>query len=484
MRWLTIVSRYLVAEKHFETIDVFEQQASFGGAWNYSEDLDGVIDVPQTDPHQALERPIWPQSHPQDTVTNGNQGATQTLAKPTFISPMYQGLEANIPHVLMKHSDDCSLEENQLFPSREKTIQYLEHYAQEIKHLVYFQTQVTDVRKSSLEDLDIWQLEAKDLRTGQNFRQTYDAVVVANGHYTVPQIPDIKGIRDWDATFSGAISHSKFYRKPDSYADKKVVIIGNSASGVDIASHIATVCRNPIIASSRSNSPLAYDANYKDNVGEILEFLPPSQEHRAIRFAGGRIETDVDAVLFATGYLYSLPFLPTLGSSLISTGERVHNLYKHLFYIDDTTLAFIGLPSKIIPFRTVEGQAAVIARVWADRLSLPSVQEMKDWEDNVIAERGPGKAFHVLSFPKDFEYHNDMVNWAMQPQDPAHGKIPLRWTQQETWLRERFPAIKKAFIAKGEARHRVTQVKELGFDYDNWLLCQQTGRKEEAEQLC
>lgn len=454
--------RYLLAEDVFETIDVFEQQATFGGCWNYTNDPKGSVDVPQTDPNKPLDRPIWRPAKSPNGYANGEKRAV-------FESPMYERLETNIPHVIMKHSADPSLEDDQLFPSRERVTQYLEAYAREIKRLVHFETQVIDIRKTSLDGQDVWHVHVKDLLSDRVFDATYDAVVVANGHYSVPDLPDIQGIKAWNQANPGVIAHSKFYRRPDSYTDKKVIIIGNSASGVDIASQIATVARHPVLISIRSSSPLAYEAGYKEDVAQIAEFLPSSQGTRAVRFTDGRVEEDVDAILFATGYFYSFPFLSQLQPKLILTGDRVEHLYKHLFYIYDPTLAFIGLPSKIIPFRTFEGQAAVIARVWSDRLELPPVQEMKKWEEGVIAKQGSGKAFHELKFPEDFDYLNEMVEWSKQAKEPGRGKIPPRWSERETWTRKRFPAIKKAFNDQGEARHKVRTVEELGFDYDAWL---------------
>lgn len=366
----------------------------------------------------------------------------------------------------MQYSDAPALQNHQLFPAREAVVEYLVEYAKDIRGLVHFQTQVVDVHLKPGTIQDVWIVETKRLDSNEVRTREYDAVVVANGHYSVPKVPDIKGIKEWDEANPGVIAHSKFYRTPASYADKKVVVVGNSASGVDIASQIGTVAKHPILNSTRSESPLSFDATWKRNVPEIVEFLPPCRSDRAIQFKDGSVESGVEAILFCTGYLYSFPFLSTLQPKLIDTGERVQYLYRHLFYIKHPSLAFIGLPSKIIPFRTFEGQAAVIARVWANRLALPSRDQMNLWEEHEIAEQGSGKSFHVLPFPKDFDYHNAMVDWALQAADSEYGKVPPKWSEKETWQRERFPLIKKAFGERGEGRHSVRSVEELGFDYE------------------
>ena len=451
-----MTSRYLIAENCFETIDIFEQQASFGGVWNYSNDPIDTVNVPQTNPYQALDNPIWRSVSGRNSIEKGEQEAT-------FVSPMYERLETNLPHSIMKFSDKHTLEDHQLFPSRDTVVQYLEDYGEDIRHLVTFQTQVTDICQTPS---GAHQVQLKDLQTNKIYEKIYDAVIVANGHYTVPLLPDIKGIKKWNEANPGVISHTKYYRRPGPFIDKKVLIVGNAASGTDIASQIGAISKNPLLMSQRSESVMAIVASYKEIVPEIAEFLPQSHGQRAVRFTDGRVEEDVDAILFATGYYYSFPFLSSL-DKFISTGERVQHLYKHLFYIDDPTLAFIGLPSKIIPFRTVEGQAAVVARVWAHRLELPPTLEMKRWEEAVIAEAGDGKAFHVLQFPRDFEYHNELVDWATQA-GPG-GKMPKKWSAEERWVRGRIPAIKKAFADKGDGRHNIRTLQELDFDYEVWL---------------
>ena len=450
--------RYLLAENCFQTIDIFEQQASFGGVWTYFKDPVGKIDIPQTNPHQPLDETVCQSLLNQHNIARDAQQAA-------FVSPMYEHLETNVPQSLMEFSDSPSSEDHQLFPRRESVTQYLEDYGEDVRYLVSFQTQVTSIHQTRP---GAHQVRFKNLQNGTVYEKSYDAVLVASGHYAVPSIPNIKGIKEWDQVNPGVISHTKYYRRPEPFTNKKVLVVGNAASGTDIASQVGKVSKHPLLMSQRSQSILAFTASYKEILPEIAEFLPKSQSRRGVRFVDGRVEEEFDAILFATGYFYSFPFLSSLEPKIISTGERVQHLYKQMFYIDDPTIAFLGLPSKVVPFRTIEGQAAIIARVWAGRLELPSKLEMSNWEEAIIAERGVGKAFHVLLFPKDFEYHNDLVDWAARATGQG-GKLPMRWSAQEFWERERFPDVKRAFADKGRARHDIKTLQQLGFDYDAWL---------------
>ncbi|MCJ1417702.1 hypothetical protein MMC32_004047 [Xylographa parallela] len=449
-------AKYLIAEQHFEKIDIYEQQATTGGAWNYSErSVEDTIDVPQTNPDQPLDQPSW--------RTNGK------VSVPVFTSPMYDRLETNIPKPLMSYSDTPFPHDCQLFPHRDVVTDYLERYAAEVKPLIQFQTQVIDVRLQNPHAThDVWTVRSENLTSGQQSTACYDAVIVSSGHYTIPFIPSVPGMKEWNHAYPSTISHSKFFRKPEDFVNKKVLVVGNAASGVDIAAQIVSYCTPPLLISSRSESFLLSSATGREELPEITEFISPSVRDRAVRFSDGRVESDITAIVYCTGYLYSYPFLPSLRPHLISDGLRVQNLFQHIFYIEHPSLAFLTLPMRILPFPLCEAQAAVIARVWSTRLQLPSATRMHEWEAGVIDEKGAGKGFHVQNFPEDFDYHNFLYDWAAQT-DSKIGKMPHRWNERERWLREKFPAIKKAFADRGEARHGVTTVEELGFDYEAWL---------------
>jgi len=412
---------------------------------------------------QSLEKPSW-----------GNGPGKES--GPIFTTPMYEGLESNLPKSLMCYSDKPFSSESPLFIPREGVCQYLEEYAEDVKSLIQFETQVLDIGLRSIKpNPDVWTVKYQNLRSGTEMSAVYDAVAVCIGHYNVPYVPDIPGIREWNEAFPGRLSHSRYYRRLEDFTDKKVIVVGNSASGVDIATQISAVAKPPVLVSSRSESFLVSTGAGKEEVPEIVEFLPPSEAVCAVRFKDGRIEDGVDAVLFCTGYLYSYPFLPSLHPKLISNGFRVQNVYQHMFYIEHPSLAFVLLPFRIMPFPMSEAEAGVIARVWSGRLQLPAPEAMYRWEDDRINNKGVGTSFHALNFPEDLDHHNNLHDWAAQT-DKGLGKMAHKWNEKERWTRQRFPAIKKAFADRGELRHEVRTIEELGFDYEAWLRAEEEGR--------
>jgi cation diffusion facilitator CzcD-associated flavoprotein CzcO len=435
-------AKFLLAEKAFDTIDVYEQQSEVGGVWNYSRNIAGRISVPQTGPHGPPEPPIWPKD----------------AKAPLFSNPMYDHLNTNIPKGLMRFSDLEFPSESLLFPTREDVQSYIIQYSEEVRHLIKFSTQVESIRQASEAVPPQWELTSKSTVTGEEERKAYDAIVVANGHYSVPFIPSVPGIEAFNAAYPSIISHSKVFRAPGPFIDKKVIVVGSAASGLDIGTQISQVSKKPMLNSIRTSSPLKLGQENKEEVPPIAEYLV---EDRGVRFEDGRIEKDIDAIIYCTGYLYSYPFFRTLDPPLITDGRRVRGLYRQLFNISNPTLAFTALAQKIIPFPLSEGQGAAIAKVWAGKLELPSKEEMESWEERRVIELGDGTSFHVLGYPKDAEYINNLHDWVQSSED-GFAKEPAYWGEEQLWVRENYAEIRKKFVETGG---RAKTMKELGFEY-------------------
>lgn len=472
-----------MAERAFSRITIFEQRFTVGGIWNHVPLPSGApkdIPIPQTDPHAGREQPI-------------RILGRREREEATFLTPLYDRLETNIPRGLMGFSDLEWPKDCQLFPKHEAVLDYIEQYAEDVRHLIRFSTQVLDVRQDPDQRWRVKTQEVSGEGQGKTDKHHFDAVIVASGHFNVPYTPDVPGIEDWNQTYPGTISHSKFYRKPESYAGKKVVVVGNSASGVDIGAQIQQVCKWPLLMSTKSESFLGSDTSpAKCDKPPIAEY---QTRDRSIRFEDGSTESNVDAVLYCTGYFYSFPFLDGLDPPIIGTGERVEKLYQHIFYRPHPSLVFPVLNQKVIPFPLAEAQAAVIARVFSGRLTLPSEDDMEAWEDEVKREMGDGREFHVLKFPRDAGYINILHDWSMSA-SPAPksngaligdengiasnvGKVPPYWGEKEYWTRERFPAIKRAFQDFGEERHAKRTLEDVGFSFEEWKAAKQ----EEGKRL-
>ncbi|KAI1103242.1 FAD/NAD(P)-binding domain-containing protein [Jackrogersella minutella] len=459
-------AKYLLAQGAFPRIDVFEQQAEVGGVWYYSATPRPLeeLPVPQTDAHPARVDP-----------------PVRVDGKPLFPSPMYDDLNTNIPHTIMKYSDLGFRDGCEIFPRREDVQAYLVQYAADVRHLVTFSTQVTDVKLRATADApwpgrDRWDVSTTDLLTGAETKETYDAVVVASGHYSTPYIPaGIPGTAAFHAAHPGVISHSKLYRSPAPYRGKKVVVVGTGASGLDIASQIARACEPPLLLAAREEvadetlEHLGWDVV---QVGQIKRFLV---EERGVEFytlgeedgrevTGTRVEKDVDAVLFCTGYLSTFPFLTTFSDPpLVTDGRKVHGLAKHFLHINHPTIAFPGLPIKVIPFPLTESQGAVLARLWSNALPLPPRSVLEEWAREDGEGTSPGK-YHVFPKGGDGRYINELHDWVVREGGGEKGgKVPPYWDGELLWQRGIYIEAKMEFERTGK---KAKTLAELNFKYE------------------
>ncbi|PHH82059.1 hypothetical protein CDD82_7140 [Ophiocordyceps australis] len=433
-------AKYLRAQSAFDSITIFEQQEQVGGVWNYSDAAPKIYQVPQEDPFQPPDSPI----------------VCPTSETPLFLTPMYFDLHTNIPSTLMNFSDQSFPKDTNIFPSRQDIHQYLLDYAQDVRHLIKLCFQVVSLSLVRDNGKDSWRLRAQSTTDARVIDTIYDAVVIANGHYNLHFIPEIKNIKSFQEAHPTIITHSKQYRKADAFNGKKTIIVGNGPSGLDIAFQVNQTSKGKTLLSTRTATPadkLAHTAC--EEVPEIEEFLV---EERGVRFKNGRVETEVDLIMFCTGFLFSYPFLHDLQRQLLSTGLGLHGLYQHLFCIRYPTLVFPVVALKVVPWPLAEAQAAVVAGVWSNNLKLPAVQEMQDWSKQL--EIYKGQSLHLMDLFEDGLYMNSLHDWAVQANHLV--KKPPRWNDEHFWIRGLYKEAKMLFEQQGGA---AKSLAELGLIY-------------------
>lgn len=435
-------AKYLRAQDAFDSIVVYEQQEDIGGIWNCSNHLLGVMPNSESDNLGPLKGRI-------------DRDSSSTS------SPLYHELYANIPLPLMQFSDQPFPPGTVLFPSINVVRDYLLKYAKDVRDLIQFGVRVEKVTPLQEGGKTTWTLEARFINDNRIIRRYYDAVVVATGHYSQPLIPDLKNMTEFMETHPSIVSHSRDYRSPRPFKDKKTIVVGNGPSGTDIAFQINRISTAKIVLSLRTPTPpprLAYVGCQE--VSEIQELLVAE---RGVRFKDGRVEKDVDAIIFCTGYRYDYPFLSDLRTKLITTGHSVHGLYKHIFCIDHPTLAFSALNKKTAPWPLSEAQAAVFAAVWSNGIQLPPTEEMRRWANALYAEQG--EQLHLFrTRTADGLYINDLYEWVKKS---AHqGKEPPFWNDITYWYKATFPQVRLEYDLDG---CKAIDLEELGFRYEpNW----------------
>lgn len=278
------------------------------------------------------------------------------------------------------------------------------------------------------------------------FVQEFDAVVVASGHYHAAKIPNTLGLADWKRAWPDRVNHSKGYRTPKEYQGKNFLLVGGSVSATDIARELGPIANN-IYQSHRNGtfdlSPTLLPEN-ATRVGEIISYDAPPDGRKAdalaasdaipatVTLKSGQKICDIHHVILCTGYHITLPFLPHLHSDetpvdaandelLVTDGSQFHNLHKDIFYINDPSLTFVGVPFFTATFTLFEFQAMVVAKVLSGQAKLPSREAMRSEYNERVREKGYGKAFHSLR-DRETEYADELLAWVNRDLEEIGGK--------------------------------------------------------------
>lgn len=278
------------------------------------------------------------------------------------------------------------------------------------------------------------------------WEEEFDAVVIANGHYAVPFVPAVPGLDDWLARFPGRVHHSKTYRSPRVYENQRVLVIGNSASGYDVAHQLTAskLLAGPLYVSRRSAG--RWDGNEPPPGMLWKPVITEFTRDGRIIFEDGSVLDDIDQAIYCTGYQPSYPFWDSKkngGPIFDHDTQRIVDNYQHTFIQRQPTLAFVGFP-QVLTFRSFEYQAIAIARLWSGRNSqpLPSIAEQKKWEeDRASLTNREHRKFHGLEW--DDGLSNETMEWfrwlfefAGLPQLEGHGRCPPVLDSRTRWAIE------------------------------------------------
>ncbi|MEO3783928.1 NAD(P)-binding domain-containing protein [Actinocorallia sp. B10E7] len=241
------------------------------------------------------------------------------------------------------------------YPGHRRILAYTRGFAEAygLREHIRFGTAVTRVEK----DGDGWTVEL-----GDGSRHPYRAVVCATGVTWTPRVPRHEG------DFTGEIRHSVTYREPAEFRGKRVLIVGLGNSGADIACDAAANADAAFVsvrrgyhvipkhlfgvptdefAESGPQLPLkleqpVFKVLLRLLQGDLTRLGLPKPDHRLFeshpllndqlvhhlrhgdvavkadvaRFDGPRVcftdgtSEEVDLVLYATGYDWSIPYVP------------------------------------------------------------------------------------------------------------------------------------------------------------------------------
>ncbi|KAG5419340.1 hypothetical protein I9W82_003107 [Candida metapsilosis] len=273
------------------------------------------------------------------------------------------------------------------------------------KH-IRLNTSVEKVEKSG----DKWVVTVRKKQGDQShwYSESFDYVVVANGHYTVPYFPHIEGLAEYNAKYPTRLSHVKSFRDLDEFKDKQVLVIGGSISTVNVLQYLVPIAKSVTNSKRGPHGVFPYI-----NEALISEGIEPKgtieyidAETGEFHFTDGSIGK-YDKVVFSTGYHYHFPFFPQRDRfKLVNPGNlsRVSGLFLNTYDQEDPTLGTVGITVSHLNFHTIEASAAALAGVWSGAKTLPPLETQQAWEKNLVDEVGDSLFFHYYDHykAKDF----------------------------------------------------------------------------------
>jgi len=351
------------------------------------------------------------------------------------------------------------------FPHHTQIKDYLDGYADtfSLRENIEFNNGVEHARHR---DGGGWDLTLQDGTTRE-----FDFLVVANGHHWDARYPDFPG------EFSGQSLHSHHYidpTEPLDLRDKSILVVGIGNSAADIAVELSSkALGNRVTLSTRSGAWIVpkyiagrpadkYYATspyvslaFQRKLIQLLQpmtagrpelFGLPTPNHKffeahptqsvelPLRLGSGDIvaktnvsrldgqtvhfedgtSTDVDVIVYATGYNITFPFFDP---DFLSAPGNVIKLYKRILKpgMDDLTFAgFAQATPTLFPF--VECQARMIAAYAAGHYRPPSTAEMQ----RVIAEDEHKYVGHFVDSPR----HTQQVDYFIYEHDMRAKELP------------------------------------------------------------
>ncbi|KAF3803376.1 FAD-binding monooxygenase aflW [Colletotrichum gloeosporioides] len=148
----------------------------------------------------------------------------------TWFENRYPGCKCDVPSHNYQFSWRPNPAWSSFFAPAAEIEEYLCRICDDENMRPYIKTSHQIVAASWSESKAVWEVQIKDLETGTIINDHANFVVDATGILNKWKLPDVEGISD----YQGTLIHSANWPKNFDYAGKKVAVIGNGASGVQI----------------------------------------------------------------------------------------------------------------------------------------------------------------------------------------------------------------------------------------------------------
>ncbi len=312
----------------------FEKQSDWGGLWNYT--WRTGVDEHGEPVHGSMYRYLW---------SNGPKEGLE-FADYTFEEHFGRPIAS--------------------YPPRAVLFDYIEGRVKKanVRDMIRFNTAV---RRVTYDDTGrMFSVTVEDFEKETEYTEKFDYVIVASGHFSVPNTPYFEGFE----TFNGRVLHAHDFRDAMEFKDKDILLIGTSYSAEDIGSQCWKYGCKSVTVSHRT---AAMGFAWPDNWQEVP--ILTKVEKNICTFKDGT-QKEVDAIILCTGYLHYFPFMEE--KLKLRTNNRLYpvNLYNGVVWVENPGCMYLGMQDQWFTFNMFDAQAWYARDLIMGKLELPSKEEM------------------------------------------------------------------------------------------------------------
>ena len=408
----------------------FEKQENWGGLWNYT--WRTGLDEYGEPVHASMYRYLW---------SNGPKEGLE-FADYTF--------------------EDHFGKQIASYPPREVLFDYIEGRLKkaDVRKWIRFKTVVKSVSFDN--ELQQFHLIAKDHNNDKEYKEMFDNVVVASGHFSTPNIPYFEGFD----TFNGRILHAHDFRDAMEFKGKDILIIGTSYSAEDIGSQCWKYGCKSVTVSHRT---AATGFKWPDNWEELP--LLQKVEGNTATFKDGN-KRDVDAIILCTGYLHHFPFLSE--DLCLKTPNILYpdNLYLGVLWQHNPKLMYLGMQDQWYTFNMFDAQA------WYSRDIIMGKIQIPDKEARAIDNKRRRELEDAISDDyKAIEYQGNYIKDLIELTDypnfdiEASNKAFFEWkkNKKKDIMGFRDQTHRSVMTGTMAPLHHTSWVKELNDTMESYL---------------
>ena len=340
----------------------FEKQSNWGGLWNYT--WRTGLDENGEPVHCSMYRYLW---------TNGPKEGLE-FADYSFEEHFGRQIASYPPRAVM-------------FDSIEGRV-----LKAGVRDMIRFSTVIRFVEYD--EDTEKFTITAHDLVNDTTYKEEFDHVIVASGHFSTPNVPEYEGF----STFNGRIVHAHDFRDAREFAGKDILVMGSSYSAEDIGSQCWKYGAKTVTSCYRTE-PMGF--KWPDN-WEEKPALVKLDGKTAIFQDGSR--KDIDAIIMCTGYKHYFPFLPD--NLRLKTANRLAaaDLYKGVVWIDNPKMFYLGMQDQWFTFNMFDAQAWYVRDIILGRIAVPADRQfmLNDVHEREEREEASDDTKYAIRYQADY----------------------------------------------------------------------------------